>query len=622
VGLGSGAVRAGRAFVELFGDDTKLTRALESSKRRLQSWAGSIARVGAIAGGAGGALFAPLLALLKEAASRGAALDLLSKRTGSSVESLATLAFGAEKAGVSMESFGGIIKDFEVMVSHAADANEEFDQGLKGLTGRMLIGKDVAVQLDIIAERIKNIPIAADRLRAARSLGLEVMLPYLEKGKAGLDELRASARDAGAVLSPDAAEKSATIMKEFTATWQAAKYAVLEVGYSLVPTVAELATFGQQVRDGISQVRQWISQHRGSVVAVAALAVGLIALGVALAGVSAAASLTATVFGGLLIILKAVLAVVGFFLSPIGLVLAAVVGLGAAFVLFTDQGRDCFNFYKSGLLGLWDTAQQAFGGIADALKAGNFTLAFKVGAAAINLEWKKLVETLTVAWIGFKMVFVDGWRNAVSGLKLIFIDLAAFILRNTQGTLRNLLNSVADMLAKLPGTEKLVKSVRGAANRLMSDDQINAARDQVKNEEMAENAKENAKAAAFRLEQYKKAQEERQLAQKAFDDARKEAADAAEQAGAHWAEGLLNGVRGALGALSGLSGGSSLPTPTQLFGAAKGLFSVSDAQSQLGLGDSTARRQLDAQLDTAKNTAVLPEMKADVNALTNAMRYK
>ena len=45
--MGAGAIRAGRAFVELFADDTKLQGTLKRTSASLQKWGAGIGAIGA-----------------------------------------------------------------------------------------------------------------------------------------------------------------------------------------------------------------------------------------------------------------------------------------------------------------------------------------------------------------------------------------------------------------------------------------------------------------------------------------------------------------------------------------------------------------------------------------------
>lgn len=65
------AIRAGRAFVELFADDTKLVRGLRSAERKLRAFGASISRLGRQMVGLGAALLTPLVAAGKAFSTMG-----------------------------------------------------------------------------------------------------------------------------------------------------------------------------------------------------------------------------------------------------------------------------------------------------------------------------------------------------------------------------------------------------------------------------------------------------------------------------------------------------------------------------------------------------------------------
>ena len=58
-------IRAGKAYVELFADNTKLVRGLRFAERRLKAFGSSIRKIGAKLAGLGGLLAAPLAASVK-----------------------------------------------------------------------------------------------------------------------------------------------------------------------------------------------------------------------------------------------------------------------------------------------------------------------------------------------------------------------------------------------------------------------------------------------------------------------------------------------------------------------------------------------------------------------------
>src|SRR5512133_3006131 len=96
-------IRAGRAFVELFADDSKLARGLKNAQKKLEAFGSGIRHIGTRMMAAGGAVTAPLVAAAKAWADAGANLALMSARTGIGVEALSALSYAAEVTGTSLE---------------------------------------------------------------------------------------------------------------------------------------------------------------------------------------------------------------------------------------------------------------------------------------------------------------------------------------------------------------------------------------------------------------------------------------------------------------------------------------------------------------------------------------
>jgi len=103
-------IRAGRAFVELFADDSRLVRGLKRASARLRSWGRSITSMGARIAAAAAAVLGPMLGATKIFASAGDQLDKMSKRTGIGVESLSQLQYAAELSGSSLEDVGNAVQ--------------------------------------------------------------------------------------------------------------------------------------------------------------------------------------------------------------------------------------------------------------------------------------------------------------------------------------------------------------------------------------------------------------------------------------------------------------------------------------------------------------------------------
>jgi len=98
------AIRAGRAFVELFADDSKLVRGLKHAQAKLKAFGQSVRDLGLRLARLGAALLVPMLGAAKAFSSMGDQVAKMSKRTGLSVETLSELRFVATQTGTEFES--------------------------------------------------------------------------------------------------------------------------------------------------------------------------------------------------------------------------------------------------------------------------------------------------------------------------------------------------------------------------------------------------------------------------------------------------------------------------------------------------------------------------------------
>ncbi len=109
----SQSIRAGRAFVELFADDTKLVRGLRAAEKRLKAFGASVQSIGTKIFGLGAAAIAPLLATTNVFSEMGDQLAKMSARTGISVESLSELGYAAQQSGTDMETLEGGVRKLQ-----------------------------------------------------------------------------------------------------------------------------------------------------------------------------------------------------------------------------------------------------------------------------------------------------------------------------------------------------------------------------------------------------------------------------------------------------------------------------------------------------------------------------
>jgi hypothetical protein len=547
-----------------------------------------MAKAGAVTLSVGGGALAPMVKLLSEAASRGNDVQTLATRFGATVEQVSGLAYAAERAGVGMEGFGGILGELSDKISHAADMNDYLDDSLRSLgRGRDLLNTPVIEVFERIADTISRTNNQADKLRVADAFGMRELLPFIDRGREGLEALVEEGRRAGAIIDPTQARQSQEIMRAYTATWQALKYAVLEAGNQLLPTGAEIASLSGHVREGIAEVRSFIKENGSAVRTIAQVAAGAVAAGAALillgstmgsagAAISAGVTVASVGFGALL--------------SPIGLVTAAVVGLGVLWATNSAEGKAWADQTGAGFQSVKNTAIGAWSDITAALSSGDLEGAVKLAGTGLNMTWTAAMLELTRAWNRFKDTFVDGWSVAVDHTTDLIVGMVGLWETAINGSVDAGKKAMEDLYKQLIPMQQQEAEARKKAR---ADDEA-AAR---KAAEDAAFAHTNAKA-------------ERDLARQLRED---EKARQAIQG-----KGIAGQVRAALG-----PGGQApaIPTYAQIGAMSRGIFS-GPAQQQLGYGDATAKRQLDAAVNTAANTAVLPKMAADMNGLINGLQFK
>jgi hypothetical protein len=143
--------------------------------------------------------------------------------------------------------------------------------------------------------------------------------------------------------------------------------------------------------------------------------VGILAAGAALVGLGGTIQLVALGFGGLATAIAAVGSLLGALLSPIGLVLAGIGALAAYLIHTSDLGGQALDWLGAKFQALKSTAIRAFGGIGDALAAGDLGLAARILWLTLKMEWQRGVNALNQLWVEVKRFFVAVWTEAVYG---------------------------------------------------------------------------------------------------------------------------------------------------------------------------------------------------------------
>ncbi len=443
----SGSIRAGRAFVELFADDSKLVRGLRRAGKKLEAFGKKVRDIGLKIAAVGTAVVTALLGAAKTFATMGDHVAKMGRRTGFSAEALSELGFAAEQSGADMETLEKGLRRMQRTIYDAARGLSTATEGLSvlGLSVEDLKGLSPEDQFTLIADRIGAIK--DPTLKAAVAMEMfgrsgTQMLPLLENGAAGINALREEARRLGLTISSEDARAAEEFSDTLNRMWRVVKQAVFAIGAALAPTLSEVAVW---ITRTVKTTTDWIKQNRGLVVTVLKVAAVVTVIGGGLVALGLAASALGTVLGGLATIasvagtvLSAVGAVIGAILSPVGLVIVAIVALGAVILHVTGLGAKALSWLGEQFAILKDDALAAFGGIGDALAAGDIGLAAKILWLTLKLEWERGIAWLSKLWLDFRNFFIrlsyDAFYGAVKaclvvwhGLEIAWIETTSFL---------------------------------------------------------------------------------------------------------------------------------------------------------------------------------------------------
>jgi len=443
--VSTGNIRAGRAFVELFADDSKLVRGLRRAQAKLKAFGESVRTMGLKLAGLGAAMVAPLLASAKVFSTMGDRLAKMSARTGFSVESLSELGFAAELSGASMEDLEKSIRRMQATVVDAGQGLSTATDALAtlGLKVEDLSGLSPEKQFKLIADRLAKIE--DPTLRAATAMEIfgrsgTMLLPMLSAGAAGIEELQTQARALGLTISTADAKAAERFTDTLTVLWKVLKQGVFLVGSALAPVLSQAARWITRI--GISAA-DWIKRNKELIVTVLKVAVCVVAAGAALvvagtaiSGLGQALGVLAGVVTTAGTVFKVLGGILAWMLSPIGLVVTAVAALAGYLLYASGAAADALGWLGKKFVELKALAVGAYQGIGDALAAGDIALAAKILWQSLKLAWldgtqelrmgwheawRKIQEIAATAWTGIRAVIT----TILHGITVAIIEAVA-----------------------------------------------------------------------------------------------------------------------------------------------------------------------------------------------------
>lgn len=387
----AGAIRAGKAVVEASLNDAGLTAGLARSQARLRAFGDSLQAIGSRVFLAGAGFIGSLTIAARAFAEQGTHLAHQAEQVGASVEFIHGLTQGIEFLGGSAESATMSFVRFNSKLVQAAqgslEAQREF--AMLGLSWEQLDGKTLDDQLQLVSEGFQKIGNQAVRNRVAMQLfgrsGRELLQAMTTPG--GFRGLIDDMKKLGNVMDEEGAAKALELHKAFYILDGAAGALMRQSIGPLIPFIKGLGDAMVIVRN---TMKTWLNENKSLVTGlivgsalVAGLGAGLFTLGIAFKVLGVALGGFTALFAPI----KWLLTGVALLLNPFTLLIAAAIGIGAAFFLMTDTGRAALEKLKTDATVAAGFISDTFASIGQAIAGGDWTLAFEITCAGLKLAW-------------------------------------------------------------------------------------------------------------------------------------------------------------------------------------------------------------------------------------------
>ncbi|MDZ4685024.1 MAG: hypothetical protein SH850_08030 [Planctomycetaceae bacterium] len=463
-------VSAGKAFVSLSMKDG-MTKPLQDAKRELSEFGSGLLSIGSKVAGVGAAITGGLAAAVAHFANVGSDLNDMSVRTGISTTALVEFGYAAEMTGTDMETLEGGIKK---MQKNLGGIGPEGKKATAALAAMGIVSDDISGlapedQFQAIAESIGAIEDPSQRAAAAMAIfggsGTD-LLPMMQDIRA----LREEAQELGIAPSPESIAAADMLGDTIDKVRKVVSSAFFEIGAAVAP-------MAQDILDGFlvgaKAVKKFVVENKSLVITIAKVGIGLLAAGYVVAvigsafiGAGMAISGVLAVFSAFSAVVGVVTAVFGLILSPVGLLVAVLAAGVYAWTRFTESGRSAVSglsgFVTSTFGAIFTTVNDTFGGIVDAIKAGDLELAGQIALTGLRLVFAQgleaihalLGETLGTmagqlmsgdfsgAFATLGSTLLDSWAQITSGLVSLFSDAANAVMDKWQKTV----NSISDYI--------------------------------------------------------------------------------------------------------------------------------------------------------------------------------
>ena len=461
-------IQAGRAYVELLLKDQAFTKGLKGALGKLKSFSGGVSGISAAIERPGNAGITGAMArALKSFLGFGDEMDKMRQRTGLSVEALSEFAHAAARSGTDIDTVELGVRKMQKALTLAAAGGQEQAKALLsiGLSAAALAKLSPEEQFDKISTAMEGISDPTRRAGVAMELfgrGGTALLPLLEN----VSELRQEAREMGFTIGGPAAAGAVKLRDALANLWKTVQFGTMAVGEALAPAVSSAV---KPIQTILSAGLKWAKQNQAVVRTVLLVAGGVAVAAAAITSLWLATKLVGVGMGFVGSVFAAVSGALSLLLTPMGLIAALLTAGVFVWARYTQSGQNAVSSLMKVFGALAATVKQAFGGIFDALNAGDLSLAGTVAIAGLKLALLQGIAALSDAVGGALGDFIGvfgselasgdltgAWDTAVKGMAAVwdsftegitaaFTQAARFVVNIWQ----NATSAIAQYLLKL-----------------------------------------------------------------------------------------------------------------------------------------------------------------------------
>ncbi len=395
--------RAGRAYVEIYADNNKLTKGLKQASAKLKAFSARVGAIGAGMTAIGGGMLLALKSAGNTFARVGDQLDKMSNRTGLAVDWLSKMDYVASQTGSSLETVEKSVAKMQKTINDAGRGLSTQTEALEklNLNYEQLKSLSPEEQFEILGNAIANLDTDTEKTAIAMDIFGKAgtkLLPMFKSGADGMNAMSKQAEKLGLILSKEDAKSAADLTDAMDRLGRAFMMIKIQVGGALAPTLTKLSDAFAKIGADASK---FIKANKALVVSVAGGVVALTAMGTALMGIAGITAIVGGAVAGLGAIVSAVVGIVGAIGAPVAIAVAVLAGLGVAFVSIMAQSegvQKSFGKLKDSALNnfgiIGDSFKEMIGAIGGALQRGDIELAGKIAMEGLKLNVKRVLNEI------------------------------------------------------------------------------------------------------------------------------------------------------------------------------------------------------------------------------------